>query len=250
MSRPTKKRKTDIVLLPMKNPGTARSGILQTHMVMERFVLEIIRKHWKVFKNGKQALTKVSSAVKSGRLEGTYVRVPKNASGPFTQIREKHVGLHNIVLRAVGVINDENSKTIGKGTGKYSIDHKDGDPSNNRLSNLRLIHHEINASLQSTGTSGISKNRKQFSYRLPMYTTFKKQNLSDEMKACGYDEKVTKLEPTRAAAEAAKKRAGLAAFDQLKLIEPSIFNAYRFSGDLKDPITKFSIEQEVRSYYE
>ncbi len=83
-----------------------------------------------------------------------------------------------------------------------------------------------------------------------MYTTFKKQNLSDEMKACGYDEKRTKLVATRAAAEAAKKRAGLAALSQLKVIEPSIFDAYRFSGDLNDPITAFSIEEEMRSHYE
>ena len=217
-------------------------------MAVERFVYDLISKDWNMRYGMK--LTKVGSEVAtSGRLKDTRLRVPINASGPFTQISGKEK-FHNIVLRVVGVINDENSKTIGKGGGKYSIDHKDGDPSNNRLSNLRLVRSEINNTLKSTGTSGISKNRNQFQFHLPMYTTFKKQNLSDEMKACGYDEKYTKLEPTHAAAEVAKKRAAIAAFDQLKLIEPTIFDAYRFSGDLNDPITKFSIEQEVRSSYE
>ena len=248
MDPPTKKRKTDIVLLPMSQSGKSRDGKMRTHMAVERFVYDLISKDWNLRYGMK--LTKVTSDVAtSGKLVKTEVRVPKNASGPFTQISGTQK-FHNILLRAVGVINDKNSKTIGKGTGKYSIDHKDGDPSNNRLSNLRLVRDEINSVLKSTGTSGIRKYYKKFRVDLPMYTTFKKQNLSEEMKACGYDKKSWKLVATRAAAEAAKKRAGLAAFNQLKLIEPSIFNAYRFSGDLNDPITTFSIEQEVRLSYE
>jgi len=163
---------------------SARDEGIVTHAEVDTWIWDILTEA-----NGSEWTSLAAVEVKSKKLRIVMLGVSKYAKGILEHLRGKVVNLHKVVLLAAGVISKE--EKLGIKSGSMNTDHKNGNPAINTLENLRVCRAEVNSLLKSNTKSGISPNRKQFQFILPLFNYVQRNEfkISEAMRDCGYGHK-------------------------------------------------------------
>ena len=227
---------------PITDGSIVKNAILDKEVAFELFRLNkgISKSEWKTMsetQKRKKGYKGVSSKVTTtGRLEQCQVHISVHAIGPLRSKGVSYkISLHKAIALVTGLLHAGNINDLrgsGKKGGKYSLDHGNENPADNRLQNLRLIRHTLNAMRQSDVYS-VTPHYRKYRFGKPMFnyinSNYTKEEISDELRyEFEYVKKYTNnindnTQYTREGAVARKRAMTLAVLAFLREKEPELF---------------------------